>query len=196
MVNQVVKAVKALKKGWIIAYPTDTAYGLGADPSNKKAVLKIFKIKGRGKEKCLPLIVANLAMVKKYGFLKGKALSLARKHWPGPLTLVVKATPLSKRIFSKHTLKNGKIAIRVPKSPLSRRISSLLKMLIVSTSANLSKRPLCFSKKEIEQQFKVRKFKPDYILNVGRLKKSKPSTIIEIKKGKINILRQGAIKIR
>ena len=196
MGNQIAKAVETLKRGEIIAYPTDTAYGLGADPSDKKAVSKIFKIKGRMKEKSLPLIAVNLAMVKKFGFLKGKALGLAKKHWPGPLTLVIKATPLSKRIFSIYTLKNGKIAIRVPKSPFSRRISFLLKIPIVSTSANLSERPLCFSKKEIEKQFKERKFKPDYILNVGRLKKSKPSTIIEIKKGKINILRQGTIKIR
>ncbi|RLG10691.1 threonylcarbamoyl-AMP synthase [Candidatus Pacearchaeota archaeon] len=188
------KAVKVLKRGGVIAYPTDTAYGLGADPFNQKAVLKIFKIKKRDKKQSLPLIAANLKMVKEYGILRGKALSLAKKYWPNSLTLVIKVISKKEKIFSNYVIKNKKIAIRVPRNSIARKISALLGVPIISTSANLSGKPMCYSGKEIKEQFRGKKFKPDYILNAGFLKKSKPSTIVEVKNGKIKILRLGSIK--
>lgn len=195
-------AIKILKSGGVVAYPTDTAYGLGADSENEKAVLKIFKIKGRKKEKSLPLIAGNIKIVKKYAKLDEIFFQLAKKYWPGPLTLVLYPTALAKRKFAKQIFQNGKMAIRVPDCDIARKLSKALGRPITSTSANISGEPMCYSQKQIKEHFKGRKYQLDYILDggqsacAGRLKKSKPSTIIEVQNGKIVILRKGGIKIK
>lgn len=201
-------ASEIIEQGGVVAYPTDTAYGLGADPENKKAVLEIFKIKGRKKEKSLPLIASDIKIVKKYAKLDKASLQLAKKYWPGPLTLVLEPTALANKKFSKyvfsyasnsHCCKNlkhkRKIAIRIPDNSVARKLSKSLGRPITSTSANISGQPMCYSKKQVDKQFFSNKYKPDFILDGGRLKKSKPSTIIEVQNGKIVILRQGEIGI-
>lgn len=188
-------AIKILKSGGVVAYPTDTAYGLAADPENKKAVLKIFKIKGRKKEKSLPLIAGNLKIAKKYAIFDKVSLRLARKYWPGPLTLVLKPAKLAKKSLSKNIFAGGKIAIRVPSNDLARRLSLAIKKPITSTSANISGKPMCWSTSQINKQFKDRKYQPNDVLDAGRLKKAKPSTIAEVRGDEIVILRQGKIKV-
>lgn len=194
-------AVKIIASGGVIAYPTDTAYGLGADPENQKAVLKIFKIKGRAKEKSLPLIAGNLKIAKKYAILDKLSLQLAKKYWPGPLTLVLAPTTLAKRRLAKQVFQNRKLAIRVPDFDVARKLSLALGRPITSTSANISGEAMCYSKRQVEKQFNGRKEQPDYILDAcwhrqaGRLRKSKPSTIVEVENGKIIILREGEIRL-
>lgn len=188
-------AVKILRDGGVVAYPTDTAYGLAADPENKKAILKIFKIKGRSKEKSLPLIAGSLKIAKKYAVFDILSLHLAKKYWPGPLTLVLKPTALARKNFSKKVFNNGTIAIRVPGSNAARKLSLAIKRPIISTSANVSGEQMCYSASQIKKQFKDRNLHPDFILDGGRLKKVKASTIVEVKDGKIAVLRQGRIKV-
>ncbi|MBT3689797.1 threonylcarbamoyl-AMP synthase [bacterium] len=176
------QAISILKKGGVIVYPTETAYALGADFLNKKATNKIYKIKGRGSSKELPIIVSSLSMAKEYVKFNKLALKLARKYWPGPLTLVLET-------------KQGKtLALRKTSNKFTLSLVKKLKVPIISTSANISGKTNCFKVDDIIKQFKNNRIKPDLIIDAGSLKKSKVSTIVSVD-NKLKILRRGAIKL-
>lgn len=178
-------------------YPTDTAYGLAADIESRKGIVKIFKIKGRMKQKTLPLIAGSLLMANKYVAWTPTGKKLAQKFWPGPLTLILESRimNLESRIFHKHIIKQDKIAIRVPDSKIAQMISNELGRPITSTSANISGRLECYSVAEFLDQAIGQKFLPDLILDAGRLRQRKPSTIADASGEKIALVREGVIKI-
>lgn len=182
--NNIKEAVQILKRGGTVVFPTETAYGLAADATNKKAVKHIFKLKERPLEKSLPWIAASLSMTKKYVTFSPPALKLVKKYWPGPLTIVL---PRKKG--------RGTVALRVSGNIIAQKLSADLKKPIISTSANISGEPTCYSAEEVEKQFAKKSLQPDLLLDGGILKKNKPSTIIKIEKNKIVVLRQGAVKI-
>ena len=187
------KPVAILKKGGVIVYPTETAYAIGCSAQNHQGVLKIFKIKKRSKNKTLPLIVANIKMARIYGIFNNRSLKLAKKYWPGPLTLIVKANPFAKKNLSKLVINKGKIAIRVSSCSIASQLSFLLKKPIISSSANISGQAMLFSKEKIKKELRSKEI--DYFLLPYNLKKTEPSTIIEIGKNRIKILRKGAINL-
>ena len=220
------EAIAILKKGGVVVYPTDTAYGLGAKFSDQKAATRIYKIKGRSRGKPLPAIAAGLAMVKKFFRLSARELALAKKYWPGALSLLlqIKTPPLGKgRLASGGGLTGGVtkislpplappykggeigVVVRVPNSKIARKLSRAIGEPIFSTSANLSGKSECYSAKDVIKQFYHRKnipsavdrlrAKPDLIFDGGRLRKKKPSTIIKVVGDKIEILRQGPVRI-
>ncbi len=179
---------KHLRRGAVIVYPTDTAYGMGCDATNAKAVARIFKIKGRDKSKALPIICADQKMVNKYFLLTTHYSLLTKKHWPGPLSIVVKA----KKGIAKAALERGTAAIRVPDSRIARTLSKFLGHPLIATSANISYQPTCYSIPALLRQ--KLKYKPDFILDSGALPHRRPSTIIKASKsGKIEVLRKGPI---
>jgi L-threonylcarbamoyladenylate synthase len=180
------EAVKALKNGGVIVYPTETAYGLGADFLNSKAVKKIYKIKGRNFNKPLSAIVSSLAMAGKLIRFDKISLKLAKKHWPGPLTLVLQ---------SKE--KSGKyIGLRVSSNKLAMAIVKRMNRPLVATSANISGKKECYSVDEVIKQFKNKKYQPDLIIDAGRLTKNKVSTVVKINRKEIEVLRKGKIMIK
>lgn len=201
--------VKYLEKGSIMIYPTETAYAIGCDSANQKAVEQVFKIKKRPKSKSLPLIAGSLAMVERYCVMSEAEKELARKHWPGPLTLILKvkstlsrgaagdgASPLA--LAESVITKDGTAAIRVSANKIARGLSQGLGRPIVSTSANVSGQGECYSIKEVKKQLGGIDGGGGYellIIDGGQLKKRKPSTIAKIKDGKLRIVRQGEIKI-
>ncbi len=199
--KSIIYSAKIVKNGGVIIYPTDTAYALGADPHNKKAVARIYKIKGRFKSKPLPVIAASLSMVRRFFKLNNHELELVKKYWPGPLSLILEFRIKNYELRKLHSniLQNvgmTSLAVRVPDEPTARRLSKLLGGPIVSTSANISGAGECYSAQEVYQQFKNKKYQPDLILDGGKLLRRQPSTIIKVgKKGKILVLRKGPIKI-
>ncbi len=182
-----------LRKGGVVAIPTETAYGLAADSMNEKAIRKIYLIKGRSKTKPLPLIAASLKIVKKFFVLNKTEKKLAHEFWPGPLTILLK--PRKKFPF---ILTRGKkrIAVRVSSLRAATEISEHLGRPITSTSANLSGRGECYSASAVAQEFKNKVTKPDMILSGGRLPRRKLSTIISVRGKDIKVLRQGQIKLK
>ena len=194
-------ALKILKQGGVLVYPTETAYALGCDWTNKKAKERIYKIKGREASKKLPVIVADLKMAKKYGKFDGVSESLAKNHWPGPLTIIVEtrhgASP------SSSVASPSSVAMRVSSNKIASLLTKKLNKPLVSTSANVSGKGNCYSAEEILNQFKKpfgklrvsEKYKPDLILDVGKLRKVKSSTIVKIKNGETEVLRKGSVKI-
>jgi len=179
-------AVQILKKGGVVMYPTDTAYGLAADIEGGAGIENIFKIKGRIKQKTLPLIAGSRAMADKYVNWTPMGKKLAKKFWPGHLTLV-----LESRISRKHIIKQSKIAIRVPDNKIAQMISKKLGRPITSTSANISGKNECYSVVEFLNQAIGKKWLPDLILDAGKLPKRKPSTIVDATKDQIIVIRKG-----
>lgn len=187
-------AVEKLQHGGVMVYPTETAYGLGADATNQRAVDSVFALKKRPKDKSLPLIASSLAMVQRYCILSKKELVLAKKYWPGPLTLVL-------RVKENNGLATGTVAldktvaVRVSGHPLARRLARALGRPLVSTSANFGGAAECYSVEEVSKQLGPKILEKVVVLGGGRLPKRKPSTIVRIKEnGEKEIVRQGAIK--
>jgi L-threonylcarbamoyladenylate synthase len=218
--KSILKIAKALKRGAVIVYPTDTAYGLGCDATNAKAVARIFKMKGRCAAKGLPLIVSDVEMAKRFFFLATRHAPLAARHWPGPLSIVLK----SKKGIAKAALEKGTAAVRVPASDIARRISQALGLPLVATSANLSGASPCYSAKAYLKQVYPSPYPlpvggegvkipspargregrrpgeggrlPDIILDAGALPHRRPSTIVRFgKRGKMEILRRGPVRL-
>lgn len=180
--------VRLLKKGGVAVLPTDTAYGLSCDAFNKEAVKRIYNIKGRPKNKAVLLIVADLEMAKKYLRISEAEEKLAKKHWPCALSIILKSK--SKKL--NYQLDFG---VRAPDNILCRAISKKLGRPIITTSANFSGGKTPYSVSAVLKEFAGKKCLPDLIVDVGRLKKVKPSTLINVEKEKVVVLRRGPIII-
>jgi len=191
--NKILKQIaKQLRAGAVVVYPTDTAYALGCDATNKKAVAHIFKIKGRDEKKAFPMIVADIKMAKKYfGIVHDPLSILARKHWPGPLSIIVKA----KKAIAASALHKGTAAVRVPDSKIARTLSKHLGRPLVATSANVSGRPPCYSVKAYLAQI-GRNHAPEIVIDAGALRRRTPSTIVKVNDhGEVEVLRKGPVRL-
>ncbi len=190
-------AVQILKKGGVVMYPTDTAYGLAADVKSREGIEKIYSIKGRMQNKTLPLIAGSTEMASRYVEWTPVGKKLARKFWPGPLTLVLESRimNLESKICRKYIIRQGKIAIRMPDNKIAQMISRELGRPITSTSANISNHPECYSAAEFLNQAIGNKWLPNLILDAGRLKKRKLSTIVDAAKDQMIVIRKGTIKL-
>jgi len=181
------KAVEVIKRGGVIVYPTETFYGIGADPRNEEAIERIFQIKGRKKDMPILLIIGKKDML--YNLVKevpDVANSLMNRFWPGPLTIIFQA---SKNVSPILHAGKGKIGIRLSGNPISRKISELSGIPITGTSANRSGMPPCRTVKEILSELKG----IDLILDAGMIESQLPSTVIDVTEKPAKIIREGII---
>jgi L-threonylcarbamoyladenylate synthase len=186
----VAAAVTALKNGGIIAYLTDTLYGLGGDALSLVAIKKIFSMKGRAAEKALPVLVGEKRMAKDYvEEISLTAEKLIEQFWPGPLTLVFKA---ASNVPPELIGDTGKIAIRLPAARLACEISKTLGAPIIATSANRSGEPVLNSASEILAAFGKHLA---IILDSGPPKHRQPSTIIDVTAQPPLLVRAGAAPV-
>jgi L-threonylcarbamoyladenylate synthase len=181
-------AVKVLQNGDIIAYLTDTLYGLGGDARSTIAIEKIFALKGRATEKALPVIVGEKEIVKEYvEEIPAVAAKLIEQFWPGPLTLIFRAAaPVPPELIGH----SGKIAMRLPAAKLAREISRKLGAPIIATSANRSGEPVLNSAGQIAKAFGTHLA---LILDSGLPVQQQPSTIIDVTTQPPLLVRAGAI---
>jgi L-threonylcarbamoyladenylate synthase len=186
--------VKILKCGGVIVYPTETAYGLGADFLNPKAVKKVYQIKGRNYKKPLSVIVSSLKMAKQYVKFNRLSLKLAKKYWPGPLTLVLKSQKLKVK-SQNYNSKIKTLGLRISSNKLATAIVKKLGRPLTATSANVSGKGECFSVKDIIRQFQHQKYQPDLVIDAGRLPKKRMSTIVQVIDNQVKVLRRGAVKL-
>lgn len=137
--DQIIDAARLIQNGEIVAFPTDTVYGLGADATNEDAVKKIFTAKSRPNDRALTVLLANKMDLKKYTKnIPKEAFLLIEKYWPGPLTIILK----SKNIFAKSVnLGLETVGIRMPNHPLALEFIEACGVPLAAPSANLTGRP-------------------------------------------------------
>jgi len=145
-------AVDALQRGEVIAFPTDTVYGLGADAYNDEAIDKIYRIKRRSRDKPLILFIKNKAELPQYVTeLTEATLSLMEKYWPGPLTLIFKAKTSTPCQSANHT-----VGIRIPDHQLVLTLLERLDFPLATTSANIEGEPPLSEPEQIRSQLGIR----------------------------------------
>lgn len=179
-------ASNVIKKGGVVACSTDTVYGLLADATNKKAVSKVFAIKGREPRKPLPIFVKDIAMAKRLAKVRPLQERYMRKMWPGKVTLVLK----SRGKLQKETGTKEYIGLRIPKHKLVQEILREIKIPLTGTSANLAGKRSLSDSKDIIEVFQRRKHKPDMVFDAGKLPYSRPSKVIDITGIKPKVLRK------
>ena len=187
MQEQIEKGVEILKQGGIIAFPTDTVYGLGADAFNPEAVERIYEVKKRPRHLPFPLLIADISQLTTVAEPEsGIAWFLAKRFWPGGLTLVVpKADSLP-----AYLAKGSTVAIRIPNHPVCLALIRYLGNPIIGTSANISGEPATLTTDEVEQQLAD---KVDLIIDGGKRPAGIESTVVDVTGEAPVILRQGII---
>jgi L-threonylcarbamoyladenylate synthase len=189
--QEIQKGIHLLNQGGIVAFPTDTVYGLGADATNECAVERVYELKQRPRYLPLPVLLADAAQIASIaGAVSDIAWLLARHFWPGGLTLVL---PKGPSVSEKISAGGGTVAVRVPNHPIPVALIRGLGLPIVGTSANLSGRPSVLTAKEVSEQLGDR---VDLIINGGRCPGGVESTVVDVTKDVPVILREGAISIR
>ncbi|MBI2084067.1 MAG: threonylcarbamoyl-AMP synthase [Candidatus Aenigmarchaeota archaeon] len=181
-------AADALENGGLIAYPTDTLYGLGADALNRKAVKSVYRVKGRDFRKPLTIMFSSLKQAKKYVKFDPISLKLARKFLPGPLTLIL---PTKARFPKELTLGMNRVGVRIPDNQIAVELVKLYNAPITSTSANISGEKDPITVEDVVTQLGD---KVNLILDGDKCKYKKPSTIVEVVNGKVKVIRKGVIK--
>ena len=185
------RAAERIKNGGVIAYPTETVYGLGADPYRTEAVQKIFIAKGREETKGIILLIrgaTDLATLVRA--ISPTAQTLIRTFWPGPLTLVFKARP-----DLPPALLGGRdtIALRHSSSPIAAQLLTALGGPLTSTSANRSGTPPARSAYDAQNALGDHL---DLILDGGPAASETPSTLVDVSADRALLLREGAVSVR
>ena len=182
--------VRCLQQGQVVGVPTDTFYGLAVDPVNLRAVESIYEIKSRLKQKPLSLLVADVSQAYELARDLGPNFDkLAERFWPGPLTVIVRA---SSRLPLRSTANTGNVALRIPDAAIPRAIVEAFGLPITATSANLQNAPECTYAACVRDQIGDR---IPLIVDGGPTGRSLPTTIVDLSHGddRWQILREGAV---
>jgi L-threonylcarbamoyladenylate synthase len=179
-------AAKVVAKGGIICYPTDTVYGLGCDPLNSVAVEKALKAKGRG-TRAMPVLVRALEDAEQLVFLSKSARTIAKRYWPGPLSIVLQAKDIVPSILAPQRT----LAVRSPDHAICQQILALCSGMLVGTSANKTGRPASTSADEVVEQLDD---SVDLVLDGGKSEIGVASTVVDLTKERVRILREGPIE--
>jgi L-threonylcarbamoyladenylate synthase len=178
-----------IKKGQVVGMPTDTFYGLAADPLNLRAVDHVYDVKTRSRHKPLSLLIESIEQAEYLARpLPEEFYEIARKFWPGPLTIIVKA---SSRLPLKVTANTGNVALRLPAAKIPVEVIRAAGVPITATSANISGASECTTAEGVRQQLGG---KLPLIVDGGTSPRSVVSTILDMSEpGKVTVLRHGAI---
>lgn len=182
------EAATWIRDGDVIAIPTDTLYGLAADPFNPAAVARLFEVKGRDPGQAIPLIALDLHQITRdIGPLTPAAERLARRYWPGPLTLLLPA-PLA--LAEAVTGGTGRVGVRIPAFAVTRAVCAAVGRPITATSANVSGQPATADPAVVEETLGDR---VPYLLDTGVTPGGRPSTIVDVSSREPRLIRDGAI---
>ena len=180
-------AASAIRRGRVVAIPTDALYTLVADPFNLHAVGLVFVAKGREIHRSLPLLISDELMAEDLAKdLSSRFYFLARRFWPGPLTIIV---PAAAKVPLKVTGNAGRLALRQSRSKVAAELLEKLQQPLVATSANISGQPTCRSGIQV---FGMMDGRIDLVLD-GGLSAGEGSTTIDITQPAWKLIKQGAI---
>ena len=190
-------AALALKQGHLVAFPTETVYGLGADATNEKAVARIYEVKERPKDHPLIVHISSMELLDKWASeIPEYAIKLARKFWPGPMTLVLKRTDLAKDFI---TAGQDTVAIRVPSHTLANQLLKEFESLggygVAAPSANRFGKVSPTNSQAVEEELGNFLLVNDQILDGGQSQIGIESTIIDCTEDIPIVLRPGSVTI-
>ena len=183
-------AADQIRAGEVLGMPTDTFYGLAADPFNLRAVERVYEIKSRSRHKPLSLLISDVEQAEELAKpLPQEFYALAKKFWPGPLTIIVKA---ASRLPLKVTANTGNVALRVPNAHIPLAVLEAAQIPITATSANLSGENECTTAVAVRDQLGMR---IPIIVDGGTSPREIASTIVDLtdEEARWKILRDGAI---
>lgn len=177
-----------IESGGVIAYPTDTFYGLGADPKNPDVVKRLFAIKGRPAGQPILLLLHDRNRVREWAaVITAEAEALMDAFWPGPLTLVFPALP---SVLQELTGGTGRIGLRVPGNEVTRCLLEALGTALTGTSANRSGDPDLQTARDVAGMLGER---VDVILDAGKTPGGKASSVVEVSAAGLTMVREGAV---
>ena len=178
--------ITALRAGELVVFPTDTLYGIGADPFNENSVKKVYVAKNRPFDMALSIAVSNEKMMESVAVLNDNARKLIRKFLPGPLTVMLTKKPNLPDILTSGS---NQIGIRIPDHPIALRIIDKFGP-ITATSANLHSHPdpveASLAQKDLKGHVKI-------CVDCGKTKYTAPSTIVDVSDGPVDVIRKGVI---
>jgi L-threonylcarbamoyladenylate synthase len=180
------EAAEMIREGLVVAYPTDTLYGLAVDPRNEDAVRRLYELKGRPEGSALTLIAADVAHVRAAGEMTAEAERLAARWWPGPLTLVIRARP----ILARGMLAGGDtVGLRIPDHGVAIALARDTGFCVTATSANRSGATAASTPAAVA----VALPDVDAILDAGPARGGAPSTIVDASTRAVTLVRQGVV---
>jgi len=191
-VEEVTKmALQILKEGKIVAYPTESFYGLGVMATDENAVKRLYELKRRPAQKPMPLIVGSSRKTLKsiVKSIPHEAETLMGKFWPGALTIVFHAIDRLPDILSGGT---GKVAVRIPGESFALHLANLAGFPITATSANPSGMPPAETPEEVINYFGEA---VNLIIDGGKTPGGEPSTIVDVTVTPVKVLREGRVKV-
>ncbi|MDR0965609.1 MAG: threonylcarbamoyl-AMP synthase [Myxococcales bacterium] len=178
------KAAQALQRGGLIAYPTDSYYGLGCDLLDRRAIDRLYQLKGRDRRKPMSFLVADLSEVSRYAKVSNFAYRILRHLTPGPFTFVLEATRLVPEIMQTR---QQTVGLRVPENVVAHALCERLGHPIVSTSARNRDGEVLRDPEELRDEFS---HGLDIILDAG-ISENDPSTVLSLVGDTVTLLRQG-----
>ena len=182
------EASSVIRGGGLVAFPTDTVYGLGADAFNKRAVSGVFKVKKRGRRKALSILISDEEELHDLVTeIPQPAKVLIKTFWPGPLTLIL---PASKKLSRLLTASSGTIGVRIPDNNIALTLIRESGVPITCPSANISGHPSPTSQEDVLKELEG---KIDLVIDGGPSDSALPSTVVDVTSGGYNILREGRI---
>lgn len=186
--DEIKKAAQYILNGEVIAYPTETIYGLGADVFNRKAVKKIYDLKARDYGLPISILVPSTPMLRELVTeIPERAQALMRRYWPGPLTILFEVNAK----FPKSLVTNtGKVGVRISSHPIVAALAAQVGRPITTTSANLSGFPPSLNVKHLQKYFGE---KIPCILDGGECEPSRGSTVVDVTQETMRIIREGTI---
>jgi L-threonylcarbamoyladenylate synthase len=183
-------AAEQIRAGQVLGMPTDTFYGLAADPFNLRAVERVYEIKSRSRHKPLSLLIESVDQAEDLARpLPDEFYKLARRFWPGPLTIIVRA---ASRLPLKVTANTGNVALRVPAAKIPLAVVQAAAIPITATSANLSGAAECTTAEQVRDQLQDR---ISIIVDGGTSPREVASTIVDLsdEEARWRVIREGAI---
>ena len=182
-------AAEVVARGGVIAFRTDTFYGLGADPLNPTAVTRVKQLKGREENKPILLLLADASFADRFIAERSQAFDeIAKMHWPGPLTIV---GPAVSDLPSEITAGTGTVGVRVPADESVRELVRLCGAALTATSANPSGSEPARSATQVLDYFGDQL---DLIVDSGKVVALEPSTVVDATVSPTRVIREGAIK--
>lgn len=182
------KAIKIIRNGGIIIFPTDTAFGIGCRIDDRQAVARLFRLRRRPSEKAVPILVASIEMAEKYAIISPSGEDLVKKYWPGGLTIVVN----NKEVPSKVIGGGKTVGLRMPNHSSALMLIKKVGVPIIGCSANFAGEATPYNMSDLNPEL-VKLV--DFVLS-GRTSIKKSSTVVDCSNNKLKVLREGAVKVK